>query len=84
VPAPPQRFTALHTHIAWDMDDGGYTTRAEQNGPYGDSDWHCKSLWYRADVRRAKGRVLMRMFVESRVAVILIESGGLWFARLCL
>jgi len=25
------------------MDDGGYTTRAEQNGPYGDSDWHCAS-----------------------------------------
>jgi hypothetical protein len=37
-----QRLTSLHTHIAWDMDDGGYTTQAEQDGPYGSNDWHCK------------------------------------------
>jgi hypothetical protein len=36
-----QRLTSLHTHIAWDMDDGGYTTQAEQDGPYGSNDWHC-------------------------------------------
>jgi hypothetical protein len=38
-----QRLTSLHTHIAWDMDDGGYTTQAEQDGPYGANDWHCES-----------------------------------------
>jgi hypothetical protein len=41
--ASAQRLTSLHTHIAWDMDDGGYTTQAEQDGPYGANDWHCES-----------------------------------------
>ncbi|MGB1607148.1 MAG: hypothetical protein ACPIOQ_81230 [Promethearchaeia archaeon] len=35
-------MTALHTHIAWDMDDGGLSTQSEQDGPYGANDWHCK------------------------------------------
>ena len=26
------------------MDDGGYSTQAEQDGPYGSNDWHCASL----------------------------------------
>jgi len=39
-----KRFTMLHTHIAWDMDDGGESTQAEQDGPYGSDDWHCYSF----------------------------------------